>query len=202
MSLGVVGAAASLVEALAIDVDKATTLTNACRRVGKLRCDATLKHAQVKNTADLLEVKVEHMPFDPVVLPSRPPKGDTVMHIADVIPEREIDLDMVRTAGCLNNGNWDEFPDALKPKVTCAIGRTLSIAILPSENGKYQIVKYFNFDQKFALHLAAKLCENPMNIKFASNKKKRSQWFPLHVRAHGWLPSQILEIRRRRLGQG
>ena len=82
--------------------------------------------------ADLLEVNVEHMPFYPVVLPSRPKQGDTVRHIADVIPERKMDLHMVRTVGCLNNGDWDELPDALKPKATCAVGCTLSIAILPA----------------------------------------------------------------------
>ena len=35
----------------------------------------------------------------------------------------------------------------------------------------------FNFDQKFELHLATKLCENPMNIKFGSNKKNGPNGF-------------------------
>ena len=39
------------------------------------------------------------------------------------------------------------------------------------------MVKYFNLNQKFALHLAAKLCENPMNIKFGSNKKNSANGF-------------------------
>lgn len=172
--MSVIGAPETLAEFVQIEInpDKSITLANIASAIKTYPLNNKLKSKVVASGkhAGVGSVRGVDLPVKQAIGPYR--DSFAITHFIDCIMGWEGDFDWELILANIQQGNVAQLPEPFKPKETIANGFVLNMSIIKQGNNKYDIWKYYEFNEKTPLNVATKMCYGEaLLVDFGTLKK-------------------------------